>query len=54
MRAALKAILLILCILCCPRTSEIAVGGMVIEAKPSRQHSIALCCIVADGSRGAI
>ena len=30
------------------------VGGMTVEAEPSRQHPFTCCCCVADGSRGAV
>ena len=34
--------------------AEDDVGGMAVDAEPSRQYSIAFCWHVADGSRGAI
>ena len=37
-----------------PTTSEADVGGMAVEAEPSHQYSITICCCVTDGSRGAL
>jgi len=33
---------------------EADIGGMAVEAEPSQQYSILLCCCVTDGSRGAV
>jgi len=35
-------------------TSEADVGGMAVEVELSQQYSIAYCCCVTDGSRGAV
>ena len=37
-----------------PTKLEVAVGGMAVEAEHSDQYSIAFCCCVTDGSRGAV
>jgi len=42
------------CLLCQPTASETDVGGMAVEVEPSSQYSIACCCCVIDGSRGAL
>ena len=34
--------------------SEMDFGSMVVEAEPSHQYSITLCCHVTDSSRGAV
>jgi len=39
---------------CWPMMAEADVGGMAVEAEPSHQYSITLCCRVTDGSRGAV
>jgi len=39
---------------CWPTTSEADVGSMVVEAELSHQYSVAFCCHVTDGSRGAL
>ena len=39
---------------CWPMTSEVDVGGIVIETEPFHQHSITFCCCVTDGSTGAV
>lgn len=31
--------------------SDLDIGGMTIEVKPSHQYSMTHCCCVADGSR---
>jgi len=41
-------------ILCWPSASEVDVGGMAVEVKPSHQHSVIFCCHVTDGSREAV
>jgi len=41
-------------LLCQPTTSEVDDCGMAVEAEPSHQHSLACCCCVTDGSRGAV
>ena len=51
-RAALKVMPPIL--LCWPMTLEADVGGVAVEAGPSHQYSVAFCCHVTDGSRGAV
>ena len=50
-RAALKVVPPML--LCWPTTSEVDVGGVAVKVEPSNQYSIAFCCHVTDGSRGA-
>ena len=52
MRAALKVVPPIL--LCWPTVSKEDVGDMAVEAEPSHQYPIPLCCRVTDGSRGTI
>ena len=51
MRAALKEMPPVLCWLI---TVEADGGGTAVEVKPSHQYSIAFCCHVTDGSRGAV
>jgi len=34
--------------------SEADGGGVAVEAESSHQYSIACCCCVTDGSRGAV
>ena len=51
-RAALEVIPPIL--LCRPTMSEMDVGGMAVEAEPSRPYSVTFCCHVTDGSRGTV
>ena len=51
-RAALKVVLPIL--LCWSTTSEADGGGMAVEVGPYHQYYIVICCLVTDGSRGAI
>ena len=34
--------------------SKVSIGGIAIEAEPSHQYSIMLCCCVTDGSRGIL
>jgi len=41
-------------ILCWPSASEVDVGGMAVEVKPSHQHSVIFCCDVTDSSREAV
>jgi len=36
------------------KKSEMVVGGLAVETEPSHQYSIACCCRVTDGSRGAV
>jgi len=52
MRASLKVIPPFL--LCWPMTPEADVGSIALETDPSHQYSIAFCCRVTDGSRGAV
>jgi len=52
MKAAPKVMLPIL--LCWPITSELDIGGMAVEVKPSHWYSIPFCCCVTDDSRGAV
>ena len=40
-------------LLCWPMASEVDVGAMAVEAKPSCQYSVTCCCCVTDGSRGS-
>jgi len=35
-------------------TSEVDVDVITLEAEPSHQYSLTCCCLVADGSRGAV
>jgi len=43
-----------LMLLCCPKLSEVDVGGMAVEVESSCQYSITFCCCVTGGSRGAV
>lgn len=52
MRAVLQVTPPIL--LCWPVTSEADVGGMRVEVELSHEYSITFCCLVTDGSRGAV
>jgi len=51
-RAALKVKPLLS--LCWPTMSEVDVCGVASEAEPYHQYSLACCCLVTDGSRGAV
>jgi len=37
-----------------PTMANADVFGMAVEAEPSHQYSVTLCCHVTDGSRGAV
>ena len=39
---------------CWCMTSEMDVGGMAVEIKPSHQYPITFCCGMTDGGRGAV
>ena len=52
MRAALKVMPPVLW--CRPMMSEADTDGMTVEAEPSHQYSVAFCCHVSDGSKGAL
>jgi len=41
-------------LLCWLTTSELYVGVMAAEVKPSSRYSITFCCHVTDGSKGAV
>jgi len=36
-----------------PTVSEVDVGDVAVEVEPFQQYSIAFCCCVTNGSRGA-
>ena len=43
-----------LVLLCWPTRSEADVGDMAVEAEPSRQYSVKMCCRETDDSNGAV